>query len=380
MASVERTTHGTYRVRYRDPLGRSRGKTFKRQAQAREFASSVEAAKAHGEYVSPRLSKQPLGLVADQWWSTTKLAPKTTETYESTLRTWVLPYFASMPVAAIDKASVRQFVAWMQDEKAQSARGWSTAGIGTVQKAVKVLRLVLGYAVDQGAVRANAADRVGLSTTQAREMHFLSPDQVDKLAGFVGETWRPLVMFAAYTGLRSGELAGLRVRRLNLDALSVTVAETVGDVGGHLHTGGTKTRQVRTVPIPSLLVEMMRTQVQGKAPDDYVFGVGATPLRHNNFYGRYFKPAAKRLGVPDLRFHDLRHTNAAMLIRLGAHPRAIMERLGHSSITVTLNTYGHLFPELSKELTEALDALGRSADRRHASSTTRPELATGGGP
>jgi integrase len=199
-------------------------------------------------------------------------------------------------------------------------------------------------------------------------MHFLSPEQVHRLANLIGDEWRPLILFAAYTGLRAGELGGLRVRRLDLDRRCVTVAETVGEVGGRQHTGGTKTRRVRTVPFPSFLVVVMTELIDGREPDDYVFGRGPMPLRHNNFYGRYFKPAAARLGVPELRFHDLRHTNAAMLIRAGAHPRAIMERLGHSSITVTLNTYGHLFPELSKELTDALDDLGRSA--------TQPKRAT----
>lgn len=85
---------------------------------------------------------------------------------------------------------------------------------------------------------------------------------------------------------------------------------------------------------------------------------GGEPIRHRNFYKNQFKPALDRAGLdPTVRFHDLRHTCAAMLIGLGAHPKAIMERLGHSSITVTLNTYGHLLPELEGALTEGLEEL-----------------------
>ena len=80
------------------------------------------------------------------------------------------------------------------------------------------------------------------------------------------------------------------------------------------------------------------------------------PLQHRTFYRRFFRPAVESAGLPSaLRFHDLRHTCAAFLIAQGAHPRAIMERLGHSSITVTLNTYGHLFPSLDEALTEGLE-------------------------
>src|SRR5207248_8956630 len=91
-------------------------------------------------------------------------------------------------------------------------------------------------------------------------------------------------------------------------------------------------------------------------------------IRHHNFYSRQFRPAVRRAvaqtagqgqdGFPEgLRFHDLRHTCAALLVAQGAHPRAIMERLGHSSISVTLNTYGHLFPSVDEALTDRLDSV-----------------------
>ena len=82
------------------------------------------------------------------------------------------------------------------------------------------------------------------------------------------------------------------------------------------------------------------------------------PLRYGNWFKRHFKPAVERAGLDEgTRFHDLRHSYAAMLISKGAHPRSIMERLGHSTITVTLDTYGHLFPGLEAKLDGELDAL-----------------------
>ncbi len=102
----------------------------------------------------------------------------------------------------------------------------------------------------------------------------------------------------------------------------------------------------------------------GKASDDFVFTSSrGGPLRHSNFYARHFKPAVIRAGLPEAtRFHDLRHSYAAMLIAERAHPRAIMERLGHSTIQVTLGTYGHLFPSLEESLTAALDNVYRTAE------------------
>ena len=108
----------------------------------------------------------------------------------------------------------------------------------------------------------------------------------------------------------------------------------------------------------------MTTHLAGRASNDFVFTSSrGGPLRHSNFYARHFKPAVIRAGLPEAtRFHDLRHSYAAMLIAEGAHPRAIMERMGHSTIQVTLGTYGHLFPSLEEALTDALDDVYRAAE------------------
>ena len=98
-------------------------------------------------------------------------------------------------------------------------------------------------------------------------------------------------------------------------------------------------------------------------PDALVFtSPEGSTLNHKNFYRRHFKPTVTTADLPtEMRFHDLRHTCAALCIALGAHPKAIQERLGHSSITVTLDRYGHLFPKLDETLTTRLDDLHRAA-------------------
>jgi integrase len=83
------------------------------------------------------------------------------------------------------------------------------------------------------------------------------------------------------------------------------------------------------------------------------------PIRRTAFMARHFRPAVSRAGLAPLRFHDLRHTAAALAIQAGAHPKAIAKRLGHASITTTLNQYGHLLPALDEQLTARLDELGR---------------------
>ncbi|MGH8924670.1 MAG: tyrosine-type recombinase/integrase [Acidimicrobiia bacterium] len=148
---------------------------------------------------------------------------------------------------------------------------------------------------------------------------------------------------------------------LDLTAMQVRVPLSASEAYGRLEIGPPKTWRRRSVPIPSALADDLAAHVRGKRPNEFVFTSSrGTPVRQSNVYARHFKPAALRAGRdPNVRFHDLRHRYAAMLIAEGAYPRAIMERLGHSSIQVTLDTYGHMFPELEADLTGRLDRVYR---------------------
>jgi integrase len=301
------------------------------------------------------------------------LKAKTRVGYESILRAHLLPAFGDSPVAKIDQPTIKAFLAEMVA---------SGVAPGTVRSTRQVLRLVLATAIGARALAVNPCDGVKVPRSAKAELHVLTDAQVENLAAAIANPepgraghgasphWRTdlpeyglLVRFAAYTGLRAGELAALRVRRLDLLRRRVEVAEALSEVNGKLLLGPTKTYQNRSVPLPAFLCDDLGLHLSGKSRDDHVFpGPEGGPLRHGNFYARHFKPAVRRAGLPAaVRFHDLRHSYAGFLIAEGAHPRAIMERMGHSSITVTLNTYGHLLPGLEERVTEALDARGRAA-------------------
>ena len=144
------------------------------------------------------------------------------------------------------------------------------------------------------------------------------------------------------------------------------MAESVAEVKGHgLVFGEPKTYERRSVTLPDFLRHELAEVLDARPSEPSAF-VFASPdgqvLRHGLFYQRKFKPAVRTAGLPErARFHDLRHTCAALCIALGAHPKAIQERLGHSSITVTLDRYGHLFPKLDEALTDRLGDMRRSA-------------------
>jgi Phage integrase family len=174
-----------------------------------------------------------------------------------------------------------------------------------------------------------------------------------------------LVRLAAWSGLRAGEIAALRVRRFDRRAGRFEVAESVQEIHGALVYGPPKTYARRAVDLPMELASELAAHLDGRDCDPEALiltAPGGGPLRHHNFYKRFFKPAVLRAGLdPRTRFHDMRHTAAALMIAEGAHLLAVKERLGHSTIQVTADRYGHLFPSLEEALTNRLGAAYRAA-------------------
>ncbi len=341
-----------WRVRYRDPAGRERAKSFARKRDAERFLQHAEADKLHGQWVDPRQGRTTVGELAERWYATTViLKPKTREDYRSLLRNHILPAFGERAVASLDTLAVRGWLAGLV------SRGLSPS---RAKHAYYVLFAVLEAAIQAGALVRNPAAGVRAPRSHSREMHFLSAAEVERLAEAIVPPYGTLVRFAAYTGLRAGEIAALRVKRLDLLRGTVRVIEAASEVGGRLILGPTKTHAERTVRLPQFLRDELAAHLADRPRDRDAFVFTAPKggqLRHNNFYQRLFCPALRRAGLPEqVRFHDLRHTCAALLIAQGAHPKAIQIHLGHSSIQVTMDRYGHLFPDALEQLADRLDA------------------------
>ena len=341
-----------WRVRYRDPAGRERAKSFARRRDAERFLQHAEADKLRGQWVDPRQGRRTVGELAERWYATTvTLKPKTREDYRSLLHNHVLPAFGNRAVASLDTLAVRAWLAGLV------SRGLSPS---RAKHAYYVLYAVLEAAIQAGALVRNPAAGVRPPRSHSREMHFLSAAEVERLAEAIVPPYGVLVRFAAYTGLRAGEIAALRVKRLDLLRGTVRVVEAASEVGGRLIAGPTKTHAERTVRLPRFLRDELAAYLASPPRDRDAFVFTAPkggPLRHHNFYQRQFCPALVRAGLPaQIRFHDLRHTCASLLIAQGAHPKAIQAHLGHSSIQVTMDRYRHLFPDALEHLADRLDA------------------------
>jgi integrase len=388
MAHIEKRVRNgrvTYRARWREAAGRERVKTFGRRVDAQRFLIEVEDSKLRGAYVDPAAGKVAFAEWAERWYKTTAgLKPSTRHFYRQLLDNQILPTFKSASLAGIDRMMVREWIATLIEDGPGASR---------IRNAHAVLTMILDSAVDAKRLAINvAANMRGLPRRPELEMHFLDALQVERLAEAIDPRYRLLVLVGAYTGLRPGEITGLKVKRLDLLRGKLEVAEALSEVDGKLTWGTPKTHERRVVRLPRFLCDELAAYLADRSHerDDLVFTAPhGGPIREHKLMERYFKPAAVRAGlcvrtvrredreelVTDLRMHDLRHTAASLLIREGASIKALQKQLGHKDAVQTLNRYGHLYPDELDSLAERLEAVHERARSEAAATPGRPRSA-----
>jgi integrase len=187
----------------------------------------------------------------------------------------------------------------------------------------------------------------------------LTHDQDSSLAAAAGP-YALHVLFLAYTGLRWGEFAALRVKHVDLLRRRVSVVESASEIGGVIVFGPTKNHQRRAVVLPRLLIDPLAAHIDGKDPEDFVFPApGGGVLRNSNFRHRVLTPAARAAGFDGLSAHDLRHTATSLAIAAGANVKVVQQMLGHASAAMTLDVYAGLFGDDLDSVADSLDAAAR---------------------
>jgi integrase len=343
-----------WKARYRAPDGKERARSFDKRIEAEAWISTQTADVARGQWVDPQLGTITFAAWVKQWEKgLTNLRPTTRALNLGVVHNHLLPRFGRFPLARITAAHVKEMVA---------AGGGSNSAI---RRRVIVLRTILKAAVEEGRIGRNPAAGIVLPPEDTRTMQFLEPGQIAALADAFQPHYRPLVFTAAYVGLRWGELAGLRVENVDPLRQTIKVVEQLVEVSGRVSWGPPKTKAGRrTVTMPATIAEMLGFHMGSGAVQEsgLVFPtIQGRPMKRSNFrklWGR----AVSAVDIPEgFHFHELRHTAAALSIAQGAHPLTIKERLGHSSIVVTMDRYGHLFPGQDKALAEGLDGVLRDS-------------------
>jgi integrase len=341
-----------WRVRYRDPEGRERSKSFARKTDAHRFKAEQEAKLHKGEWLDPDAGRITFGEWAARWLAGLhSIKPKTLAGYESLLRVRVLPTFAGVELRRITPALVRE---------------WQTELLGEVsparvRQARQVLSAALEVASGDGLIPRNPCDRVKPPAVRERRQLFLTAAEVRTLAAACEARQAgsgALVTFLAYSGLRWGEAVALRWGAVG--GRRVRVRESATEVRGSLEWGTPKTHEARTVILPGFVAEVLGEPGGSEA---LIFTAPrGGPLRNSNFRNQVWRPALAAAGAPEgLHIHDLRHTAASLAISAGASIKAVQRMLGHASAAMTLDRYGHLYEEDLETLAERMDTAYRDA-------------------
>jgi integrase len=255
-------------------------------------------------------------------------------------------------------------VQWLYSEMARDEVGPNPRRL-----AHAVLHRAFKYAVKQGLVIRNVCDAVEPPKVTKREITPLDENQVAQLlAAADGDRLEALYHLAIGSGMREGEMFGLQWASLDLAAGTVSVVRSLSEISGKLSLGepkSAKSRRMITLPgyaVTALEEHRNRQMAAGFGGVEFVFcNHSGGPMRRSHFHADDFKPLLKRAGLPPVRFHDLRHTHATLMLLAGENPKVVQERLGHSSIGITLDTYSHVLPSVQTGAAAKLDGIIKAA-------------------
>lgn len=369
VGAIDRLASGRYRVRLVGDVAGERISigTFRTKADAEQALAAAMADRSRGRWVRPDAGATTFADFAGQWLGARlgrgggPLRPRVRELYEGQLRLHILPTFGTLPLGRIRPALVRAWYARLLEDG---------PGHSTTAKCYRLLRAILNTAVEDGLLAVNPCAIHGAGAERADERPLPTIDQVFALADAVKPRYRALVLLAALSGLRKGELFGLRREHVDLERGTVTVALQRQQLAhGELVVGPPKSDAGRrTVALPADALVPLGAHLAGFTGPElsaWVFtGDKGGPLREG-VWQHEWTTARARLGLGHLHFHDLRHGAATMAAATGAGVKEIMYRIGHSSPQAALR-YQHASASRDVRIAEGITELirrERGADR-----------------
>jgi integrase len=364
----------------RDPVTNRRRQKwhsgYRTKREAERALSEIVASLHNGGYVEP--TKQTLSEFVNEWLAAIEptVRAATHYSYSRNLRLHVLPRLGSVPLRRIDAGMLNTlYAALLADGRKDHAGG------GLSHRSVRYIHTIVHRAL-KDAVRwgrlarnpADAADPPKAGEASRPESITWTADQLRSfLEGTRGSRHWTAYLLLATTGLRRGEGLGLRWSDLDLDGARASIRQTVIAVKHTAMLGTPKTAKGRrTVTIDKGTVAALREHRKRQAAERLLMGAGWTDLDlvfchvdgtmlHPERFTRGFSEAVRRLDLPPVRLHDLRHGWATLALQAGVHPKVVQERLGHANIGITLDTYSHVVAGLHEDAAEQVAALFRTS-------------------
>ena len=287
--------------------------------------------------------------------------PSTYEVHRHMIKPHIIPALGRLKLKDLSPMHVRSFY----HEKLDS--GLSSA---TVRKMHSILRKALKQAILDGLIPRNVCEAVKPPKVERKEITPLDREQAKALLEAAsGDRLETLYVLAVHTGMREGELLGLKWEDVDLERGVLRLRHALVREGGKTALGDLKTaKSRRSIRLTYAAADALRSHLKCQLEEmervgslyetgGLVFAtVSGTLINPSNLRNRSFKPLLKRAGLPDICFHDLRHTCATLLLSQGTHPKLVQELLGHATIAMTLDTYSHFLPSMGDQTVRAMEA------------------------
>ncbi len=367
--TITQRTDGRWQARLdlgNDINGKRQRKTLYGKTYKEAYDKFVDARRDHASGLPVATKSQTVAQFVTHWLTETKrqrVRPKTYRSYEQLVRHHIIPGLGRHQLAKLSPQHVQTFL------NAKLADGLSPR---TVQYLRSLLGQALGQALKWALVSRNVATLVDPPKVEAYESKFLSPEESRRLLLAVrGDRLETIYSVALALGLRQGEILGLRWEDVDFALGVIRVRKQLQRLGGRLQLVDLKTRKsMRTLHLPDLVLEQLQAHRIRQADEQVRRGASwkgcewnlvftstvGTPLEARNLV-RHIKGLLTKAGLADMRFHDLRHSCGTLLIAQGVPAKVVQETLGHSQISLTLNTYVHILPEVQRQAATAMDTL-----------------------
>jgi integrase len=359
----------------RDPeTGKRRRKwhSFKGGKRAAESeCARLIADMQSGGYVEP--AKTTVAAFLERWLDhmRSQVAPRSHERYVEIARKNIAPLIGNAVLTKLRPEQISQAYA----KALVNGRRDGTGGLSprTVHHMHRILRQALDQAVGWRLLNHNPADAVKPPKVERNKMKALDPaETVALLAAFRPTRMFMPVLLGALCGLRRGEVTALRWSAVDLTGAQLSIAESTEQTRAGIRQKETKSGRNRTVALPSLVAEELRRHRARQAEellrlgvrlghDTHVFAqADGAPIQPNSLTHEFVRILALAKALPRIRFHDLRHSHATHLLANGVHPKIAQERLGHSSVGITLDLYSHVLPGMQADAAAKVDAALRA--------------------
>ncbi len=327
---------------------------FKTQREAKEYERSfLDQQKDNSDILFSSLVKNYLEDMSH------RLKPTTIENKTHIIETKLLPYFATLKICDINTIKIRRWQNELIGYRDENGKPYSQTYLKTVNNQ---LSAILNYAVSHYGLRQNPCHNAGsIGKSHAEQMNFWTQEQYEKFSKGINKSAVKLAFdMLFYTGMREGELLALTPADI-LPDMRISINKNYAKVRGEeLFLSPKTNKSKRKIAIPEFLYSDIReylSKLYGITDKDRIFYFTKSTL------DKEIKRISKKVGLKQIRVHDLRHSHVSMLINMGFDIKEISERLGHESVKTTWDTYAHLYPDTDKKLAGELNKLRRPENK-----------------